>query len=256
MKKILIVIIFLNGMITPSFGQYAVLNAGLGWPNTKISIETTPTTVTLTLKGESTRWLAIGFGSNAISMATCTDMFIWNDTPDRDYTLDNSSNGGHNMPVPDADQSWTIVSDTVASGIRTVIATRALVSPGDYTFINNGSYLQFIVAQGDTPTLAFHGTSNLHSTVAMSRWVLALEDFSADAPSLYPNPAKSNFTIKTKTTIDTIIIYSQTGAVVKTINLATPKDENEVSVSDLAKGSYVVELHNGSQKMYKNLMVE
>ena len=90
----------------------------------------------------------------------------------------------------------------------------------------------------------------------MSRWVLALEDFSADAPSLYPNPAKSNFTIKTKTTIDTIIIYSQTGAVVKTINLATPKDENEVSVSDLAKGSYVVELHNGSQKMYKNLMVE
>jgi hypothetical protein len=253
-KIITIIMMLLLGFVTNCFSQYTTGNHGIGGGT--IRIDTNSTTVTLTIIGPSTKWLGIGFGSNATSMATCTDMFIWNDSPYRDYTLDAVTNGGHNMPVPDADQSWTIVSDTVASGIRTVVATRALVSAGDYTFLNNSSYLQFIVAQGDTPTLAYHGTSNLHSTVAMSRWVLALEDFSIDAPSLYPNPAKSNFTIKTKTTIDKIIIYSQTGAVVKTINIATPKDENEVMVSDLAKGSYVVELHNGSEKMYKNLMVE
>ena len=240
--------------MTSCFSQYTTGNHGIG--GATLRIDTNPTTVTLTLKGPITKWLGVGFGSNAISMATCTDMFIWNDTPDRDYTLDNSSNGGHNMPMPDVDQSWTILSDTVASGIRTVVATRALVSLGDYTFINNGSYLQFIVAQGDTPTLAYHGTSNLHSTVAMSRFVLALEDFSIDAPSLYPNPAKGNFTIKTKTAIDKITIFSQTGAVVKTISLESPNDENEVNVSELAKGSYVVELQNGTQKMYKNLVVE
>ena len=256
-KQLLIVLLF--GLVVNTFAQWTTGTHGLGWPNTTIKIDTSPTTVTMTLIGDSTKWLGIGFGNFSgtgnLNMAHASDMFIWSDAPERDYTTDIVTNSGHNMPIPDADQSWTIVSDTVASGIRTVVATRALVSPGDYTFINNSSLIQILFAQGDTTTLAYHGTGG-HNTVGSYRWVLALEDFSIDAPSLYPNPAKSNFTIQTKTSIETIIIYSQTGAVVKTLNLATPKDENEVSVSDLAKGSYVVELHNGSQKMYKNLMVE
>ena len=189
-------------------------------------------------------------------MATCTDMFIWNDTPDRDYTTDSVNNSGHNMPTPDADQSWTIVSDTVTTGIRTVVATRPLVSAGDYTFLNNNSNLFILFAQGDTTTLAYHGT-NVHTHSGLTRtYFLALEEFSLKSTSIYPNPSKGMVTVKTNTSLDKITIYNQTGAVVRTIPVESQKEDNEINVSGLAAGTYIFELQNGTEKAWKNVVVE
>ncbi len=258
MKKYLLLSIFLIFASIPvALGQYTTATHGLGWLNTTVRIDTSPTTVTITLKGESTRWLALGFGTNVIAMGNCTDMFIWNDTPDRDYTPTYVGNDGHYMPTPDVDQSWTIVSDTVTAGYRTVVATRALVSAGDYTFLNNSSNLQILFAQGDTPTLAYHGTNNAHGTNALTRsYWLALEDFSITAPRIFPNPSKGSLTVQTKTGLDTIVIYNQTGAVVQTIAVNSKKEGNEVAVNGLATGVYIFELQNGTKKTYKNVVVE
>ena len=256
MKKLVLACIIIVGFVSSSFGQYTG-SIGLGWPNTTIRIDTSPTTVTLTLKDESTRWLGVGFGTNVTTMNNCTDMFIWNDTPDRDFTPTHVGNDYHYMPVPDADQSWTIVSDTVTAGIRTIEATRALVSAGDYTFLNNSSALQFLFAQGDTPTLAYHGTNNVHGTRSFTRFLwLALEDFSINAPRIYPNPSKGSLTVQTKTGLDTIVIYNQTGAVVQTIAVNSKKEGNEVAVNGLATGVYIFKLQNGTEKTYKNVVVE
>jgi hypothetical protein len=113
-------------------------------------IDTNTTTVTLTLKGPSTRWLGIGFGGNFMSSAT--DMFIWNSTANRDYT----PSGGQSSPSADsaANQSWTVTTDNVVSGIRTVVATRALVSAGDYTFLNNNSSIPIIYASGSSTNIS------------------------------------------------------------------------------------------------------
>ncbi len=257
MKKYLLLPLLLTFASIPvALGQYTG-SIGLGWPNTTIRIDTSPTTVTLTLKGESTRWLGVGFGTNVTTMNNCTDMFIWNDTPDRDFTPTHVGNDYHYMPVPDADQSWTIVSDTVTAGIRTVVATRALVSAGDYTFLNDSSNMRILFAQGDTPTLAYHGTSNEHSPTVFTRFLwLALEDFSITAPRIYPNPSKGSLTVQTKTGLDTIVIYNQTGAVVQKIAVNSKKEGNEVAVNGLATGVYIFELQNGSEKTYKNVVVE
>jgi hypothetical protein len=258
-KQILLPILLIIFSATTCFGQYTTSVIGLGWPNTTIRIDTTPATVTLTLKGESTRWLAIGFGTSATTMASCTDMFIWNDTTDRDYTTNTLVNGGHNMPTADADQSWTIVSDTVASGIRTVVASRALVSAGDYSFLNDFSVLHILFAQGDTTTLAYHGT-NVHTGASLTRayWGggLALEDFSLNTASIYPNPSSGMLTVKTKTGLDKITIYSQTGDLVKTIPVQGQKEDNEINVSGLATGIYIFELQNGTEKAWKKVVVE
>ena len=254
-KKIFLSLMLITASMTVALGQFTG-SVGLGWPNTTVRIDTRPTTVTLTLKGDSTRWLALGFGTNPTTMATCTDMFIWNDTPDRDYTPDTASNSGHNMPIADADQSWTIDSDSVTAGIRTVVATRPLVSAGDYTFLNNNSGLYFIFAQGATTTLAYHGT-NIHSGAAFSRfYYLALEEFSLKSTSIYPNPSKGTVTVKTNTSLDKITIYSQTGAVVRTIPVESLKEDNEINVSGLAAGTYIFELQNGTEKAWKNVVVE
>ncbi len=256
MKKLVITsCIIIVGFVSSIFGQFTTGSYHLG-VGTTVRIDTSPTTVTLTLKGESTRWLGVGFGASATTMSTCTDMFIWNDTPDRDFTPTHVGNDWHYMPVPDVDQSWTIVSDTVTAGLRTVVATRALVSAGDFTFLNNSSFLQIIYAQGDTTTLAYHGT-NSHNTTPLNRdlW-LAVEDFSINAPSIYPNPSKGSVTVQTKTGLDTIVIYNQTGAVVQTIAVNSKKEGNEVAVNGLATGVYIFKLQNGTEKTYKNVVVE
>lgn len=237
--------------ITSLLGQFTTGVLGLGGFGT-IRIDTNPTTVTLTVTGDSTRWLGIGFGGT--TMATVSDMFIWNDTSDRDY-YNSSSNSGHNIPLPDAVQSWTIVSDTVSSGIRTVVATRPLVSAGNYTFLNNNSFIQVLFAKGDTTTLAYHGT-NAHSTAALSRWVLALEEYSLNSTCIYPNPSNGSMIIKTKTALEKITIYSQNGDLLKTIAVQSQKEDNEVSVSDLATGTYIFELQNGEGKAWKKVIVE
>ena len=252
-KKTLLTLTLFIGSFNIALSQFTSDTRIIGALLATARIDTSPTLVTLTLTGPSNRWMGIGFGG--LTMATATDMFIWNDTPNRDYTTHPSGNSGHNLPTPDADQSWTVNSDVVNSGTRTVVATRSLVSAGDYTFINDFSLIQIIFAQGATTSLAYHDT-NPHGGFGFSRVVLALEKFSEDAPSLYPNPSKGDFTIKTKTNLDKIIIYGQTGAVVKTINIEHPKDENEVNINGLAAGVYVVELQNGTQKTYKNLLVE
>ena len=249
-KQLTIILIFIISSITTVKGQYSTGTQGLG--GAYIKIDTNPTMVTLTLTGDSTRWLGVGFGGN--SMATVTDMFIWNDTSDRDYH-NTSSNSGHNIPVADAVQSWTIVSDTVTGGIRTVVATRPLVSAGNYTFLNNSSGIMIIFALGDTTTLAYHGT-NVHSPAALSRFVLALEEFSLNATSIYPNPSKGSLIVKTNTSLDKVIIYSQNGDIVRTIAVNSQKEDNEVNVSGLAAGIYIFELQNGTEKAWKKVVVE
>jgi len=251
-KQILLPLVIIIVSITSAFGQFSTFTTGLGAGIT-IRIDTSTTTVTMTLTAPSDKWIGIGFAGD--TMATTTDMFIWNDTPDRDYTVHTAGNSGHNMPTPDAVQSWTMVSDTVVSGYRTVVATRPLVSAGDYTFTNGTGFIQIIYALGVTTTLAYHGT-NIHNSAQLTRFVLALEEFSLKSTSIYPNPSKGMVTVKTNTSLDKITIYSQTGAIVRTIPVESQKEDNEINVSGLAAGTYIFELQNGTEKAWKNVVVE
>ncbi len=209
-------------------------------------IDTNASGVTLTLKGPDTTYLAIGFGGN--TMSTARDMFIWNNTLNRDY-----SSSGQGTPTADsaANQSWT-VADNVVSGIRTVIATRALVSSGDFTFANNNTNISIIWAQGSGTSLNYHSA---RGAASLSRTTLGLEDFSLNATSIYPNPASGAFYIKTKTNLSKVNLYNQTGALVRTINVTDDSKEVELSVTNVQAGVYFLELQNDSEKSWKKVIV-
>lgn len=232
-----------------SFAQFTTGVVSLTGSTRTIKIDTNPTTVTMTLTGNSSRWLGIGF--NGFSMAEVTDMFIWNSTSNRDYIAP----GGQSTPSPDASgsQSWTITSDTVVGTTRTIVATRPLVSSGDYTFLNNNSDIPIIFAEGSTTVLSNHG-NNPHDVQILTRSALALDDFSLNAASIFPNPSNGNFTVKTKTYMSKINVYSQTGALVKTINVDS--EENEINIKGLQTGVYFLELQNDSEKSWKKIIVE
>ena len=216
-----------------SFAQFTTGTVTLTGSTSTLKIDTNATTVTMTLTGSSTAWLGVGFNGN--SMATVTDMFIWNATSDRDYMAP----GGHIQPAPDApgSQSWTIVSDTVSGTTRTVVATRSLVSAGDYTFLNNSTSIPIIFSEGFSTTLAYHG-GNPHAAQTLTRTQLGVEDFSLNASQVYPNPSNGNFTIISKTNLQNIAVYSQAGALVKTIK-TNDSTTNEINISGLAKGVYL-----------------
>jgi hypothetical protein len=213
-------------------------------------IDTDASGVTLTLKGSSTSWLGIGFGGTAMSSAT--DMFIWNSSTNRDYT----SSGSYSVPSADTalNQSWAITSDNVVSGIRTVVATRALSSAGDYTFANNNTSIPIIFGRNSSSTTLVDG-HDARGGRTLTRTTLGLEDFSLNATSIYPNPASGAFYIKTKTNLSKVNLYNQTGALVRTIKVTDYSKEVELSVSNVQAGVYFLELQNDSEKSWKKVIV-
>jgi hypothetical protein len=249
MKKKLLTM-FLLCVATFSFAQFTTGTVTLTGSTRTLKIDTNATTVTMTLTGTSTHWLGIGF--DGFSMAEVSDMFIWNATADRDYIAP----GGHMQPSPDAagSQSWTIVSDTVSGTTRTVVATRSLVSSGDYTFLNNNSSINIIFSEGSSTTLGYHG-NNPHAPQTLTRTQLGVEDFSLNASQVYPNPSNGNFTIISKTTLQNVAVYSQTGAFVKTIQM-NDSYTNEINISGLAKGVYLLELKNETDKSWKKIILQ
>ena len=249
MKKNLLLFLFL-AIGSTSFAQFTTGVVNLTGSTRTIKIDTNSTMVTLTLTGDSTHWLGVGF--NGATMALVTDMFIWNATSNRDYIAP----GGHSIPTADAAgaQSWTIVSDTVVGTTRTVVATRPLVSSGDYTFINDNSSIPIIFAEGSTTTLAGHGT-NPHNAQTLTRSQLGNEKFSLETAAVFPNPSNGNFTIQTTTSLSRVTIYSQTGAFIKTMNISNDSKDIEVSISGLSTGVYLLELQNNLEKSWKKIVI-
>ncbi|SFB22975.1 Por secretion system C-terminal sorting domain-containing protein [Flavobacterium swingsii] len=246
-KKLLLILGMTIGFTSISIAQFTTGVVTLTGTRT-LRIDTSPTIATMTITGSDTSWLGIGFGGS--TMSTVSDMFIWNDTADRDFT----PSGMQSQPSPDAGQSWTIVSDNASGGTRTVVATRPLVSSGDFTFVNNTSNINIIYNEGLSETLAYHGAFSERGSRILTRTALGLEEFSLNATQIYPNPSNGNFMVKTKTGLDKINVYSQVGAFVKTI-MVNNLNVVEVSIKDLPPGVYLLELLNTSDKSWKKIIV-
>lgn len=143
-------------------------------------------TITMTIQGPDDRWFAIGFGLNMANgdILTYTDgkvgamhaLDVW------DYRLSAQNAAG---VTQDSQQDWSIVSNTTAGGLRTIVATRAL-NTGDASDIAlnySDATLNVIYAKSDNAdfTLAYHGTNRSTTTLT---WV----EVDITAPSLAINP--------------------------------------------------------------------
>ena len=118
------------------------------------------TQVTLTLTGPSARWFALGF--DATSMGTGNDVVAVHSSGT--LSAFDASIGGYSAPTADPQQNWTIVSDGVASGVRTIVATRALVTGDandhDFTAATGSLSLIWARAGSNSFSYSYHGSSN------------------------------------------------------------------------------------------------
>lgn len=209
--------------------------------------------VTLVLKGPSDRWFAMGLGVlEGFSMSEGDVIVYTTSLSDRNYV-------GTVAPATDSSQDWLTVSNVVASGVRTLTLERALTN-SDVNDIQlpyastNSIDLSWARSSTVSTSLANHGSGN-RGFATGTFTTLGLEDFSLNATSIYPNPSSGEFYIKTKTNLSKVNLYTQTGTLVKTINVTDDSKEVEVNVNGIQSGVYFLELQNNYEKSWKKVIV-
>jgi len=193
MKKIALQIFgFLCLISTLTFSQ--TYSSGLvnivGNLDGQIDINTNTDIVTLTLIGPDAGWLAMAFDAFEAHGGADLVMFDGTNLQDRKFTF------GFNEPTVDpGGQNWTVTSNTTASGFRTVVGTRARVSPdgNDYMFSATPTTLDVAGAYNANFTMSNkHDEKNL---TTLNFYVLGIDDLNRINFSMSPNPATSNLKV-------------------------------------------------------------
>ncbi|WP_395077699.1 T9SS type A sorting domain-containing protein [Flavobacterium sp.] len=255
MKKLTILLLLSSLSI---FAQQKTSGTVTLQPNmtANFTLDNATSKVTLILTGPSDRWFGIGIGINQPFAMGAGDVLVYTTSlTDRRFV-------GTQAPAVDASPDWTVVSDNASGGIRTLNLTRALTN-GDTTgsdfqmpYATTNSFgIVGVRAATATTTIAPHGGNGSGGYGTASFTTLGVEDFSLNATQVYPNPSNGSFTVKTKTGLDKINVYSNTGTCVKTINVNNA-DASEVDLRDLSTGVYLLELLNSNDKSWKKIIVD
>ena len=213
-----------------------------------VKVDVTSSLVTVILTGNATRWMGLGFGQ--MGMNSGGDVILFDGT-----TLTDRQQGGIGVtPSIDTQQDWTLVSNSVIGAMRTIVATRLpnTGEAGDYVFNAAEGPISFAFARGQDLTIGYHGGGNCGGVT--TNMTLGNDKFSLNNTQIFPNPSAGEFLIQAPVILSKVTIYSQTGALVKEIVLE--QNSNEINVSGLQSGVYLIELGNDSQTSWKKVIVK
>ena len=244
MKKITLLIVFLLSIFGFSQSKSTAvisLNADM---TAKFTLDNSTSKVTLALTGPSDKWSSVGIGTS--SSTTGGDVFVYTAS-----VIDNNS-------LTNPNGEWNTISNTVASGKRTVTVERMLTNSdlNDFQLAFDATNSIDVVWSRSGSAIATAPNPNRGSTTAVFTSNLGINDVSFnDEVLLYPNPTSGELYIKTKTNLSKVTVYSLTGTLVKTINSIENSNEIKVNVNDLPKALYIFELQNDSDKTWKKVLV-
>ena len=265
MKKITLSIVF---VLFAFFANAQIKTTGLLnlSPNMTAILEFNQVTsmAKITITNPAASWFGLGFTYNALAggMPPLVDCVVMRSATDLSDSMTRSTGTG-NPNVDTAPNNWAIQSNStnVAGTIRTIVATRTFNTgdTSDLVFDYNANTINLIYASPNSGSFSVgnHGSTPLSNRgiVVAPLTTLGVEDFSLNASSIYPNPSNGTFNVTTKTALSEINIYSQVGALVKTIKV-DKTDATEVSVAGLQTGVYLIELKNDGEKSWKKVVVE
>ena len=212
--------------------------------------------VTLVLTGPSDRWFGFGIGVSSGFGMGAGDVLVYSTSfTDRKFV-------GTQSPLVDVSQDWIVESNIINGAIRTLTLTRNLTNSDTtgsdfqmpYATTNSFSIVG-VRAGSATTTVGSHGGAASAGYATATFSPLGVEDFSLNATQVFPNPSNGSFTVKTKTGLDKINVYSNTGTFVKTIYVNNA-DATEVDLKDLSTGVYLLELLNSNDKSWKKIIVD
>ena len=214
--------------------------------------------VILVLTGPSDRWFGLGIGVQSGFGMGAGDVVVFTTSTTPNLTDRNFQGTGN---PPQDIQDWTTVSNSVTSGVRTLTLVRALTNtdPNDFQMpyaTTNSINFGGVRASSASMSVGSHGGSASAGYVTNATFTtLGVEDFSLNAAQVFPNPSNGNFVISSKVNLQDVAVYSQTGALISTIK-ANDSTTNEINLSGLAKGVYLLELKNETDKSWKKIIIE
>ena len=239
MKKIT----FILTLLISSYGFAQNVSTGvvnLGGSDFTVNFQVNGTTnkVTMTMVGPSTVWLAVALNTSAGDTmgAGGEDVILYDSTGLKDRNL----TGGQNAPNVDASQDWTQSSNTVTSGVRTIVATRDLNTndSNDYVFTTtNNTALPLLWAKGSSLTLGYHGARGGTTSTLGTETIAVMPEF-----DVYPNPADLELNVKFPASIQkaTVAVYSILGSLVFLAEM--DQWNSKINTSEWSVGVFVMNI--------------
>lgn len=239
-------------MVSTMFGQVYSTGTITLFSNYSAKIDVNNDIVALTLVGPSTSWLGLSFGSQGMDDIG-TDVVLFDGTNMTDRTF----NGVGVIPPLDAIQNWTVQSNTIASGVRTVVASRSRNTgdTNDYAFSASPGAINLTYARRTgSLVVGYHGGGNCGTT--MANFTLGNASFETSSFKMYPNPAKDFTTIELPEAVRVgeVKVYDNLGRVVKKQTISV--EANTINTSDLPQGAYLVVVRTAYGNATKSLLVE
>jgi len=206
----------------------------------KLDLNSATSTAALTFSGPSDRWFALQFGSfaNGEGMASGMDVVYYNGT-----TLVDAYMMGIGSPPTEDTNDWTVTSNTVSGGTRTVVATRAFAGgTDDYTFNYAAADVDFAYARAFSATydVFFHSHFRGYKLNRPFSNVLASEGFSLSALTVSPNPANDVITITNRAELAGVSIINMLGQEV--MQQSVIGTTVQLNIAQLASGTYIVKV--------------
>jgi hypothetical protein len=265
MKKKLSLVLFSLIVFTQAYSQ--VSSTGLvvldSFMSFQLDNDTQNSVVTLTLKGPADRWFALGF--NSLLMDTNTDCVIM--TADNQLTDAYIPDAFHHAPLADASNDWTLVTNTVDAGIRTITATRAYVTGDahDYDFSALPNPMDFIWAYSYYPIYDLydpvnsgHGSDNYGNVTANFTTLGTIQHATSYEVVAYPNPVTDvlhlSFCASTAQTA-TVELYNAVHQRVYQQELSNLSAVCSIPTASFPKGVYYVALKMEGFQSIKKIII-
>ncbi len=251
MKKIT----FILTLLISSYGFAQNVSTGvvnLGGSDFTVNFQVNGTTnkVTMTMVGPSTVWLAVALNTSAGDTmgAGGEDVILYDSTGLKDRNL----TGGQNAPNVDASQDWIQSSNTVTSGVRTIVATRDLNTndSNDYVFTTtNNTALPLLWAKGSSLTLGYHGARGGTTSTLGTETIAVMPEF-----DVYPNPADLELNVKFPASIQkaTVAVYSVLGSLV--FQAEMDQWNSKINTSEWSSGIFIVNINTPDFSQTKRII--
>ena len=190
--------------------------------------------VTMTLKGPSDVWLGVGMDAQSMDY-TNADVIIYSSSGLKDYYLD-----GDNAPPSLDTNNWTLLSNNVITGERTIVASRPSNTgeSTDYNFTSFVGSIPIIWAKGSDLSFGYHSGRG----TAILPFVLSTNDVVQKSFKVYPNPTvdELNFEFPDNVQSANVQVYNILGKQITQTQLkrTVPK----LDTNAWASGVYVVQI--------------
>jgi hypothetical protein len=176
------------------------------------------------------------------------DVILYDSTGLKDRNL----TGGQNAPNVDASQDWTQSSNTVTSGVRTIVATRDLNTndSNDYVFTTtNNTALPLLWAKGSSLTLGYHGARGGTTSTLGTETIAVMPEF-----DVYPNPADLELNVKFPASIQkaTVAVYSVLGSLV--FQAEMDQWNSKINTSEWSSGIFIVNINTPDFSQTKRII--